>query len=132
MKLCSVSARICTFICGQQEELQTDEGTPVSLVCRLSNASLLRNLTWTKGNHTVFTNDSNVASNSTDKLFRLSIAKTRLEDSGEYICSGYEKVLGTSVRAIIRLKVVKRGKFVTILFLGSLLKSMEHKMGLIF
>ena len=111
MKLCSVSERTCTFICGQREEVQTDEGTPISLVCRLSDASLLTNLTWMKGNHTVFTSDSNVLSNSSGKLFHLSIAKTRLEDSGEYICSGYEKVLGTNVRAIIRLKVVRRGRF---------------------
>ena len=91
----------CTFICNEGPFSGVVRQT-VSIRCTLSNATLLRNLTWS-------TNGKQIVESSLYKIYQeddqfvLKIHNMSHEHAGDYNCSGVDMIMGTHVYSTVTL-----------------------------
>ena len=102
--LCLLGSK-CSFICseGRQSGIL---GQLISIRCSLSNGTLLRNLTWFRGEKKIV-NGSSYRVYREEKAFVLKIHKLSGEDAGNYKCSGFDVIMGNHVYSTTNL-VAKR------------------------
>ena len=100
--LCLLGSK-CSFICseGRQSGIL---GQPISIRCSLSNGTLLRNLTWFRGEKKIV-NGSSYGVYREEKAFVLKIHKLSAEDIGDYNCSGFDVIMGNYVYSTTSLTV---------------------------
>ena len=98
---CFFAGGKCTFICNEGPFSGVLRQT-VSIRCTLSNATLLRNLTWS-------TNGKQIVESSLYKIYQeydqfvLKIHKLSHEHAGDYNCSGVDLIMGTHVYSTVTL-----------------------------
>ena len=98
--LCLLGSK-CSFICskGRQSGIL---GQPISIRCLLSNETLLRNLTWFRGEKKIGYGSSYGVSRE-GKYFVLKIHRLSEEDFGNYTCNGFDVVMGNPVYSTTHL-----------------------------
>ena len=99
--ICFLVAVQCTFICGSTR-FKGIVGKSVSVRCLLSDRSLMRNLSWYKGNKKIVGSASYKIENR-NKEFVLTIHKLSLKDAGDYVCSGFDMIMGNQFNNTVHL-----------------------------
>jgi len=95
----------CSFICSKRQHHGV-LGKPTTIRCSLSNGTLLRNLTWFRGEKKIF-NGSSYEVYRKEKAFLLKIHRLSQEDIDDYNCSGFDVIMGNYVYSTTNLAATK-------------------------
>ena len=116
--VCFFVAEQCTFICGDTR-FKGILGQTFSIRCLLSNGTLMRNLSWYKGKTKILDGVS-YGIHHGQKEFVLKIHQLSQEDSGDYVCSGFDIIMGNQFNSTVHLDVTDSDKACKC-FLGTIL-----------
>ena len=84
-------------------------GKSVNISCSLSNGTLLEKLSWYRNNKTIVDGVAYRTDHGKNE-FVLTIQKLSLEDAGDYVCSGFDMIMGNNFNSIVFLDIADSGK----------------------